>query len=108
MVIYCWKLQTPQKLIFNKLKRGASVGGINDLIYWSEKNLPTYFLPLKYNVKAASFILATLKFLEQQLHIATVPFFLLIQSMLESLIFKPSHLEKAIIFWHFLSNVKRK
>ena len=98
MVIYYWKLQTPEKLIFNKLKREAGVGDINDLIHWSEKGLPTYFLPLNYDVKAASFILATLKFLEQQLHIATVTFFLLIQSMLESLIFKPSHLEKAIIF----------
>ena len=59
MVIYYWKLQTPDKLIFNMIKGGASVRGINDLIHWSEGDLFMVFLPFMCDVKAASSILTT-------------------------------------------------
>ena len=45
-IIYYWKFQTPDKLIFNMIKGGAGVGGINDLIHWSEGDLSTCFLSL--------------------------------------------------------------
>ena len=47
------------------IKGGAGVGGINDLIHWSEGDLSTCFLPLMWDVKAASSIFATLTSLEQ-------------------------------------------
>ena len=47
------------------IKRGAGVGGINDLIHWSEGGLSTCFLPSIRGVKAASSILATLTSFEQ-------------------------------------------
>ena len=56
------------------IKRGAGVGGIDDLIHWSEGDLSTCFLPSIRDVKAASSILATLTSFEQQLHIATASF----------------------------------
>ena len=43
MVIYYWKLQPPDKLIFNMIEGGAGVGGMNDLIHWSERR-PFYVL----------------------------------------------------------------
>ena len=46
------------------IKGGADVGDINDLI-WSEGDLSTCFLPLMWDVKAASSIFATLTYLEQ-------------------------------------------
>ena len=61
MVIYYWKLWTPNKLI----KGVAGVGGFNYLIHWSEGDLSTCFLPFMYDVKAASSILATLTSLKQ-------------------------------------------
>ena len=80
MVIYYWKLQTPEKLIFkmirgdnlllenpnpknffNMIEGGAGVGGINDLIHCSEGNLSTCFLPLMCDVKAASSILTIIE-----------------------------------------------
>ena len=65
MVIYFWKLQTLDKLIFKMFKGGTGIGGISDLIQWSEGDLSTCFLPLMCDVKAVSFILATLTSLEQ-------------------------------------------
>ena len=65
MVIYCWKLQPPDKLILNMIKGGADVGGINDLIHWSEGDLYTCFLPYMYEIKVVSSISVTLTFLEQ-------------------------------------------
>ena len=56
------------------IKGGADVGGINDLIHCSEGDLSTCFSPFMCDVKSASSILATLRSLEQYLHIATVPF----------------------------------
>ena len=47
------------------IKRGAGVGGINDLIHWSEGGLSTCFLPSIRDDKAASSILATLTSFEQ-------------------------------------------
>ena len=47
------------------IKGRAGVGGINDLIHWSEGDLSTCFLPFMCDVKAASSILATLTSLEQ-------------------------------------------
>ena len=88
------------------LKWGADAGGLNDLIHWSEGELSMCFLPFICSAKAASSILATLTSLEQKLHVATVPFFH--NPVLEPFIFKPARLEKANIFRHFLSNVKRK
>ena len=64
-VIYYFKLQTPEKLILNMTMRGVGVGGLNNLIHWSEKDLSTWFLPLICDVKASSSILATLTSLEQ-------------------------------------------
>ena len=64
MVIYYWKFQTPDKLIFKMIKGEAGVGGINDLIHWSG-DLSTCFLPFVCAVKAASSILAKLTSLEQ-------------------------------------------
>ena len=75
MVIYCWKPQipdklifnmirvgdllletkVPDKLIFNMIKGGAGVGSINDLIQWLEG----HFLLFICDVKEASSILAT-------------------------------------------------
>ena len=46
------------------IKGRAGVGGINDLIHWSEGDLSTCFLPFIYDIKAASSILATLTSLE--------------------------------------------
>ena len=46
-------------------KGGTGIGGISDLIQWSEGDLSTCFLPLMCDVKAVSFILATLTSLEQ-------------------------------------------
>ena len=53
------------KLIFNMIKGGAGVGGINDLTHWSEGHLSTCFLPFMCDSKAASSILATSVSLEQ-------------------------------------------
>ena len=53
------------KTNFNMIKGGAGVGGVNDLIHCSEGDLSTCFLPFVCDVKAASFILATLTSLEQ-------------------------------------------
>ena len=72
---YYWKLKTPDKLIFNMIKGGAGVGGIIDLVQWSEGDLSTRFLPFMCDVKAAYTILTTLIPLEEYLHIATVSFF---------------------------------
>ena len=47
------------------IKGGAGVGGINDLIHWSEEYISTCFLPFMCYVKAASSILVTLTSLEQ-------------------------------------------
>ena len=47
------------------IKREVGVGGINDLIQWSEGDLPMCFLPFMCNVKPASSILATLTPVEQ-------------------------------------------
>ena len=47
------------------IKEGADVGGINDLIHWSEEDLYTCFLPYMYEIKAVSSISVTLTFLEQ-------------------------------------------
>ena len=47
------------------IKGGAGVGGINDLIYWSEGDLSTCFLSFMCDVEAASSILATLRSSEQ-------------------------------------------
>ena len=47
------------------IKGGAGVGGINDLIHWSEGDLSTCFLPFMCDVKAGSSILATLTSLKQ-------------------------------------------
>ena len=44
-------LETPGKVIFNMIKRGTSVGGINDLIYWSEGDFSMCFLPFMCDVK---------------------------------------------------------
>ena len=74
-VTYYWKLKTPDKLIFNMIKGGAGVGGIIDLVQWSEGDLSTRFLPFMCDVKAAYTILTTLIPLEEYLHIATVSFF---------------------------------
>ena len=41
------------------------VGGINDLIHWSEGDLSTCFLPFMCDVNATSSILVTLTSLEQ-------------------------------------------
>ena len=68
------------------IKGGAGAGNINDLIHWYEGGLFTCFLPFMYDVKAASPVLAIL---EQQLHIATVLLFFLIQCLNRS---SPSHL----------------
>ena len=85
MVIYCWKPQipdklifnmirvgdllletkVPDKLIFNMIKGGAGVGSINDLISCSEGGLTTCFLPFIRGIKAAFSILGTLTSLEQ-------------------------------------------
>ena len=65
MVIYYWTLRTPDKVIFNMIKGGTTVGGINDLIHWSEGDLSTCFLSLTCDVKVAFSILATLTSLEQ-------------------------------------------
>ena len=43
----------------------AGVGRINDLIHSSEGDISTCFLPLMFDVKAASSILATLTSLKQ-------------------------------------------
>ena len=64
--------QGSRKKIFNMIKGRAGVGGINHLMHWSEGELSTCFLPLMCDVKAALYILATLTYLEQELHIATV------------------------------------
>ena len=40
-------------------------GSINDFIQWSEEDLSMCFLPFMCDVKAASFIMATLTSLEQ-------------------------------------------
>ena len=53
-------LETPDKLIFNMIKGRAGVGGINDLIHWSEGDPSTCFLPSMSDVKAASSILPKL------------------------------------------------
>ena len=47
------------------IKGGADVGGINDLIHWSEGDLSTCFLRSMCDVKAASSILAKLTSFEQ-------------------------------------------
>ena len=70
------------------IKEGTGVGGINDLTHWSEGDLYACFL------QSNNYIL-------QQCHFFPNP-------MLETFIFKSSCLEKAIIFRHFLSNVKRE
>ena len=61
------------------IKGRAGVGGINDLMHWSEGDLSASFLPLMCDVKAALSIsamsVATLTYLEQELHIATVSYF---------------------------------
>ena len=44
--MYHWKLKTPEKLISNMIKGGADVGGINDLIHWSDGDLSPCFLVL--------------------------------------------------------------
>ena len=62
------------------IKGGAGVSCIND----SEGDLSAWFFPFMCDVKSFH------------------------NSMLEPFIFKPSRLEKAIIFRHFLSNVKSK
>ena len=72
------------------IKEGAGGGGINDLIHCSEGDLSMSFLPLMCDIKAASCIMATLKSLEQQLHIASVIFFLIqgfVQAINEKAIF---------------------
>ena len=102
MVIYCWKLQPPDKLILNMIKGGADVGGINDLIHWSEGDLSTCFLPFMRDVKTASPILATLTAIIAYCN--SVIFFP--NSMLEPIL-QPTRLKNAIIFMHFLSNAKR-
>ena len=84
------------------IKGGADVGGINDLIHWSEGDLSTCFLPFMRDVKAASSILATLTAIIAYCN--SVIFFP--NSMLESIL-QPTRLENAIIFGHFLSNAKR-
>ena len=45
-------LETPDKVIFNMIKRETGVGGINDLIYWSERDFSMRFLPFMCDVKA--------------------------------------------------------
>ena len=65
MVMYHWKLQTPDKLIFNMIQGRAGAGGISDLIHWSERDLSMCFLPFMCDSKAASTILAILTSLEQ-------------------------------------------
>ena len=65
MVLYHWEFQIQDKLIFNMIKGRAGVGGINDLIHWSEGDLSTCFLPFMCDVKAGSSILATLTSLKQ-------------------------------------------
>ena len=58
--------ETPgSRQIFNMIKRGAGVGGINELIKLSEGDLSTCFLPFMCDVKAANSILAILTSLEQ-------------------------------------------
>ena len=64
-LIYYWKLQTLDKLIFNIIKGEAGYDGINDLMHCSEGDLSKCFLSFLCDVKAASFILATLTSSEQ-------------------------------------------
>ena len=47
------------------IKEGAGDGGIDDLMHWSEGDLSPCFWPFMCDVKAVSFILATLTSLEQ-------------------------------------------
>ena len=84
----------------------AGVGaGIGD--WWHQwfnilvRRRPFCFLPLCH-IKTASPILPILTSFK---HTATVIFFP--NPMLEPFILKPSYLEKAIIFKHFLTNVKK-
>ena len=65
MVICYWKLKAPDKLIFIMIKGEPRVGGVTDLIQWSEGDLSTCFLPFMCDVKAGYSILATQTFLEQ-------------------------------------------
>ena len=47
------------------IKGEAGVGGINDLICWSQGDFSTWFLPFMCDVKAASSIMKTLTSLQQ-------------------------------------------
>ena len=47
------------------IKGGAGVGGVNDLVHWSEGDLSTCSLPYMCAVKAAFSILAPLTSLER-------------------------------------------
>ena len=68
------------------IKEGAGIGGINDLIYWSDRDFYVFssFLSFVCDVKAASSILATLTSLEQYLQIVTVTLLFLIQCLSHS------------------------
>ena len=43
------EIQTPEKPIVNMINWGAGVGGINNLIHWSEGDLSTRILPFMSN-----------------------------------------------------------
>ena len=88
MVIYYWELQTPDKLIFYMIKGGGGGGGGGGGSdgFFHIGNTDIFRLKISYCDSANFFPNPILQ-----------PFF-----------FKPSHLEKANIFRHFPSNVKRK
>ena len=48
-------LETPNS--FDMIKGGAGVGGINDVMHWSQEDLYTCFLHFMYDNKATSSIL---------------------------------------------------
>ena len=47
------------------IKGGAGVGGINDVMHWSQEDLYTCFLHFMYDTKATSSILVKLTSLER-------------------------------------------
>ena len=54
-----------RQTIFDMIKGGAGVGGINDVMHWSQEDLYTCFLHFMYDNKATSSILVKLTSLNQ-------------------------------------------
>ena len=127
MVIYYWKLQTPEKLIFKMIRGG-------NLLLETRQSQETNF---QYDQKRSRcwwhwwfnalvrrrpfYVFFCLRFVTlkqplpywQHWHLSSnncilQQHHLFSNSILEPFIFKVSHLKRAIIFRYFLSNVKKK